>query len=79
MQYWTSKKVSEQKYKQEIIERLCALLDEVNREHFDTQNANDCFCGKVDYDILHFQNNHVCLEFVEQTVREKIQSSKKGN
>jgi hypothetical protein len=62
---------------QDIIERMCKLQEEV-QVHHNHVNAGDCFCGKggmwgyKGFDMSHWRNDLVSIEFIEQAVREKI-------
>ena len=59
-------------YRNEVIERLCALVAEVGERKFKHSVAHDCFCA-------HAHTNHRfdfqphTLEYIEQAVRQVLQ------
>lgn len=66
----------------DVIERLCKLTAEVYGQ-IGYGHAADCFCGnsgfwgcdKYDGTFANgYRNDGVCLEFIERTVREKLES-----
>lgn len=65
--------------RQEVIERLCLLQDEVSTHLNSYINAADCFCGKGGFwgtagysDEVGYCNEGISLEFIESAVSEKI-------
>ena len=60
--------------KQEVIERLCALCEEVG-DLFNYKYPVDCFCRKDPPSGFTYQFSEKILEFIEKAIREKI---KKG-
>jgi len=65
---------------EDIIERLCALQQEVY-QHLDYDKAADCFCGKGGFWKSEeyggtfdqgYRNSGECLGFIESAVREKL-------
>jgi hypothetical protein len=65
---------------EDIIERLCALQQEVY-QHLDHDKAADCFCGKGGFWKSEeyggtfdqgYRNSGECLGFIESAVREKL-------
>lgn len=65
----------------QVIERLCKLNSEVAK-YFGYSFASDCFCGKGAYseekeikDLTYengYRNDGTSLQFIENTVREKL-------
>lgn len=68
--------------RQEAIERLCNLTAEV-LEHIGYEGPSDCFCGKggfwdLDcYGESEYRNDGRTIEFIEEAVREKINTDRK--
>lgn len=61
--------------RQEVIERLCALVEEVNERKFGWQIASDCFCGRVDATNApwwDYQFEEQMLEFIETAVHKAL-------
>jgi hypothetical protein len=67
----------------EIIERLCALQQEVVDRHIGYGAGSDCFCGKGGFWKSEgyggtfedgYRNSGEALEFIEAAVREKLES-----
>lgn len=65
----------------EIIERLCALQQEVVDKHLGYGDSADCFCGKGGFWKSQgyggtfeqgYRNSGKALEFIENAVREKL-------
>ena len=59
--------------KQEVIRRLCKLATDVGNLK-DGQYAHDCFCGEKATHEVHFQFSEFVLGFIENAVKDKIQS-----
>ena len=55
---------------QDVITRFCALSRDVMDKVFKYEKAADCFCGNIN--LSHFRFEEEVIEFIEQTVREKI-------
>lgn len=69
----------------EIIERLCALQQEVVDQHTGYGMGSDCFCGKSGFWNSEgyggtfaegYRNSGAALEFIEAAVHEKLNSIK---
>lgn len=58
--------------KQEVAIELCQLMDKVNDQVFQYRHAADCFCGEASFPDPNYQNDGVCIEFIKQAVKEKI-------
>lgn len=52
-----------------VIERLCALLSEVNSIKYQWSVASDCICNESDNN---YRMDEEVLEYVEQAVRAKL-------
>jgi hypothetical protein len=60
--------------KDKVIDRLCALLSEVNTVKFRWSVSSDCICGESDEN---YRMDEEVLEFVERSVRAKLYGGNK--
>lgn len=58
--------------KQEVLERLCALVTTVGELEFDSTLSHDCFCGRIDVDDRYFRVEEEVIDFIVDAVREKL-------
>ncbi len=64
--------------REQVIERLCRLTEEVCQEAIGHSEPSDCFCGKGGfwgtglYDDSRYQNAGKALEFIEEATRNAI-------
>jgi hypothetical protein len=55
--------------KQEVLERLCALCNDVARDVVDfPSNPADCFCGMNDLSPINFQFDERIIDYIETVV-----------
>lgn len=71
----------------EVIERLCKLQQEV-QEHLGFDYSADCFCGKGGFWKAEgyggtfeqgYRNDGKALEFIENAVRQALQTKESGS
>jgi hypothetical protein len=63
-----------------IIERLCALQEEVVHDVLGYAEPNDCFCGEGGFWPLHrtedFRTSFQAIDFIEAATRKAIKESR---
>ncbi len=59
--------------KKEFIKRLCALVSNVNSNHFHNGFASDCFCGESPLSEDNPIVSELVIKFIEDAVKEKIE------